>query len=58
MLEQAGKTLSPEELDYAKAMASAYLDASKVADLERFERWRALEPLTPVELAKAAATAL
>jgi Tfp pilus assembly protein PilF/cellulose biosynthesis protein BcsQ len=52
MLEQAGKTLQPEELDYAKAMASAYLDAGKVADLEKYERWRALEPLNPMELAK------
>nr|MDP2189929.1 AAA family ATPase [Rhodoferax sp.] len=47
MLDQAEKTLSPEEFEYAKALAAAFLDESKVADLERYERWRALEPLDP-----------
>jgi Tfp pilus assembly protein PilF/MinD-like ATPase involved in chromosome partitioning or flagellar assembly len=54
MLEQAEKTLKPEELEYAKAMASAFLDADKVANLEQYERWRALEPLDPRGLAKTA----
>ena len=47
MLEQAEKVLPPEELEYAKALALAFLDENKVADLERYERWRALEPLDP-----------
>ena len=47
MLTQAEKTLSPEEFDYAKALAVAFLDESKVADLEQNERWVALEPLDP-----------
>jgi hypothetical protein len=47
MLEQAEKALPPDEFEYAKALASAFLDESNVADLERFERWRALQPLDP-----------
>ena len=47
MLAQAEKTLSPEEFEYAKALAVAFLDESKVADLERYQRWVALEPLDP-----------
>ena len=47
MLTQAKKTLSPEEFEYAKALAVAFLDESKVADLERYPRWVALEPLYP-----------
>ena len=47
MLDQAEKTLSPEEFDYAKALAVAFLEESKVADLERYPQWRALEPLDP-----------
>ena len=47
MLTQAEKTLSPEEFEYAKALGVAFLDESKVADLERYQRWVALEPLDP-----------
>ena len=47
MLEQAGKTLPTEEFDYAKALALAFLNESKVAELEQYERWRTLEPLHP-----------
>jgi hypothetical protein len=47
MLKQAEKKLSSEELEYAKAMASAFLEESKVAELDRYERWRKLEPLDP-----------
>ena len=47
MLDQAEKTLSPEEFDYAKALGVAFLDERKVADLERYQRWVALEPLDP-----------
>ncbi|MGA2659724.1 MAG: tetratricopeptide repeat protein [Verrucomicrobiota bacterium] len=47
MLKQAEKKLSSEELEYAKAMAMAFLDESKVAELDRYERWRKLEPLNP-----------
>jgi len=47
MLEQAAKTLSAPELEYAKGLALAFLDETKVAGLERYERWRTLEPLDP-----------
>jgi hypothetical protein len=53
MLEQAGMTLQPEELEYAEALVAAFLDATKVADLKQLERWRALEPLNPLDLPKA-----
>jgi Tfp pilus assembly protein PilF len=47
MLKQAEKKLSSEEFEYAKALALAFLDESKVPELERYERWRKLEPLDP-----------
>jgi cellulose biosynthesis protein BcsQ len=47
MLERAHKVLSADEFAYAQALAAAFLDAEKVADLESFPRWTALEPLTP-----------
>jgi Tfp pilus assembly protein PilF/cellulose biosynthesis protein BcsQ len=47
MLEQAEKKLSSEEFEYAKALALAFLDESKVPELDRYERWRKLEPLDP-----------
>ena len=47
MLEQAEQVLPLEDFVYAKALALAFLDESKVADLDRYERWRALEPLDP-----------
>lgn len=49
MLAQAKKMLSPEEFEYAEALARAFLDESQVADLEQYERWRTLEPLDPME---------
>ena len=52
MLEQAEKALEPKELEYAKAMASAFLDESKVSNLEQYDRWRALEPLDPKAIGK------
>ena len=47
MLAQAEKKLLPDEFEYAKAMAMAFLDESKVTELDRYERWRKLEPLDP-----------
>ena len=47
MLEQTETKLSSEEFEYAKALAQAFLDASKVPELDRYERWRKLEPLDP-----------
>lgn len=47
MLEQAQTKCSADEFEYAKALAAAFLDESKVPDLERLERWRKLEPLDP-----------
>jgi tetratricopeptide (TPR) repeat protein len=52
MLEMAEKTLQPEESEYAKSLASAFLDESKVPQLEHYDRWRALEPLDPMTAAK------
>lgn len=46
MLDQAKKVLSPEEFEYAEALARAFLDEGQVANLEQYERWRALEPLS------------
>ena len=45
MLEQAKKKLSSEEFEYAKALVVAFLDESKVPELERYEHWHKLEPL-------------
>jgi Tfp pilus assembly protein PilF len=47
MLKQAEMKLSSEEFEYAKALALACLDESKVPELDRYERWRNLEPLDP-----------
>ena len=49
MLDQAKKVLSPEEFEYAEALARACLDESQVSNLDRYERWRTLEPLDPME---------
>lgn len=49
MLAQAKKMLSPEEFEYAEALARAFLDEGQVANLEQYERWRILEPLDPME---------
>ena len=49
MLDQAKKVLPPEEFEYAEALARAFLDKSKVSNLEQYERWRTLEPLNPWE---------
>ncbi len=49
MLDQAKKILSPEEFEYAEALAHAFLDESQVSTLDRYERWRTLEPLDPME---------
>jgi hypothetical protein len=48
MLDQAEKVLPPDEFEYAKALALAFVDVSNMAALERYERWRVLEPLDPV----------
>ena len=47
MLQQAKKLVTPEELEYAKALAAAFLGEVKVADLARYPQWQALEPLDP-----------
>ena len=49
MLTQAKKILSPEEFEYAEALARVFLDEGQVANLEQYERWRVLEPLDPLE---------
>lgn len=49
MLDQAKKILSPEEFEYAEALARAFLDESQVSNLDRYERWRTVEPLDPME---------
>jgi len=47
MLESARGVLSAEEFTYAQALAAAFLDVEKVADLASFPRWTALEALAP-----------
>lgn len=47
MLARAKEKLEPETYRYAEALAAAFLDESKVADLEKFPRWRDLQPLHP-----------
>jgi tetratricopeptide (TPR) repeat protein len=47
MLARAKEKLDPETYLYAEALASAFLDESKVADLEKSPRWRDLQPLDP-----------
>jgi Tfp pilus assembly protein PilF len=49
MLDQAKKVLSPEEFEYAEDLARAFLDESQVSNLDRYERWRTVEPLDPME---------
>lgn len=48
MLDKAQSILSVDEYAYAQALAAAFLDAEKVADLESFPRWTAVAPLIPV----------
>jgi tetratricopeptide (TPR) repeat protein len=47
MLEQAEKGLSSEDVSYAKALAAAFLDASKVPELDKLPHWRDVVPLDP-----------
>jgi len=47
MLAQAEDKLPPDEFAYAKALASAFLDESEVADLEKIPRWQAVKPVDP-----------
>jgi Tfp pilus assembly protein PilF len=55
MLRQAEGLLSAEDLDYAKALAAAFLDQAKVAELATYPQWQALQPLDPkVPLAEVA----
>jgi len=47
MFAEAERRLDPATLSYAKALASAFLDAGKVGALDAFERWQSLDPLPP-----------
>lgn len=47
ILKQAEKLMSPDEFQYARALADAFLDESKVAELAKYPRWQALEPIDP-----------
>ncbi len=47
MLLVAKEKLDPQDFDYSQALAVAFLDDTKVADLERFPRWQNLRPLYP-----------
>ncbi|HEX9621897.1 MAG TPA: tetratricopeptide repeat protein [Polyangiaceae bacterium] len=47
MLEQAAKVLPPEDMDYAKALAAAFLDERKMKHLDKYERWQTLEARDP-----------
>lgn len=47
MLAEAEKKLEPADFNYAKALAAAFLDESAVPALEKFPRWKKLQPLDP-----------
>jgi hypothetical protein len=47
MLAQAEKKLKPTCRNHAKALAAAFLDESQVPVLEKFHRWKKLQPLDP-----------
>ena len=47
ILAQAKKKLKTADFNYAKALAEAFLDESKVPDLERRARWKKLQPIDP-----------
>jgi Tfp pilus assembly protein PilF len=49
MLEQARTRLSPEDLEYARALGAAFLERDRVEALAKFERWRSLAELSPEE---------
>ena len=48
ILAKASLNLNKPTFKYAKALAEAFLDESKVPALEKFARWKKLEPLDPV----------
>jgi hypothetical protein len=45
-LEVAKDDIPPEEFEFYSALAEAILDAEKVHDLGRFERWKQIEPIS------------
>ena len=45
VLEVAKDAIALEEFDFYSALADAILDAEKVHDLDRFERWKQIEPI-------------
>jgi tetratricopeptide (TPR) repeat protein len=47
MLKQAEPKLSPALGKYAKALADAFLDETKVAALDQIARWKKLQPMDP-----------
>jgi len=47
MLAVAEKMMNSVDYDYAKALAEAFLDETRVPALDNFPRWTALEPLDP-----------
>ena len=47
MLAEVEKKLQPAAFKYAKALAAAFLDETKVPALEKFPRWKKLQPLDP-----------
>jgi tetratricopeptide (TPR) repeat protein len=50
MLAEAEKRLKSGDFKYAKALAEAFLDESKVPALEKFARWKKLRPLDPAQV--------
>ena len=50
MLKVAENKLKPTDFGYAKALADAFLDESKVPTLEEFPRWKKLKPLDPARV--------
>ncbi|MHC4704499.1 MAG: tetratricopeptide repeat protein, partial [Planctomycetota bacterium] len=46
VLEVAKDEIAAEEFEFYSALADAILDAEKVPDLDRFERWKQIEPIS------------
>jgi tetratricopeptide (TPR) repeat protein len=50
LLRRAASVLQRDELDYAKALAAAFLNKRKMAALDNYARWRSLKPSDPKAL--------
>ena len=49
ILQQASKLLPDDEFIYARALADAFLSRKKIGALDKFDRWKALDPLSTLQ---------